>query len=189
MSTCFHYNGCTEGQRLGMNVHATQEEVSVVGTKGKLEAFVPAHQRKTDDDEGGEQSGKTPNFRVGLRKLPWVDAMFPPEPAEVQEFYQGADADVLGAGYHEGATYFELEDFVRQERYSLLQSPSSYTNHISLRLRDHALNFSHSFHGIVRISVLVVVHLETFHHLSTSMFKILRCWEVFHATTMNQHHV
>ena len=39
----------------------TQEELSVVGTIGKLEAFVPAHQR------GGE-SRKAPNFRVGLRK-------------------------------------------------------------------------------------------------------------------------
>ena len=53
----------------------TQEELSVVGTKGKLEAFVPAHQR------GGESVAKAPNFRVGLRKLPWVDAVLPPEPA------------------------------------------------------------------------------------------------------------
>ena len=47
----------------------------MVGTKGKLEAFVPAHQR------GGESS-KAPNFRVGLRKLPWVDGVLPPEPAK-----------------------------------------------------------------------------------------------------------
>ena len=83
----------------------------MVGTKGKLEAFVPAHQR-------GESS-KAPNFRVGLRKLPWVDGVLPPEPAKVEEFYEGADAAVLGAGYHEGATYYELEDFVRQESYPI----------------------------------------------------------------------
>ena len=89
-----------------------------MGTKGKLEAFVPAHQR-------GESGARAPNFRVGLRKLPWVDTVLPPEPAEVQEFYEGADAAVLGAGYHEGATYYELEDFVRQGRYSKIHSLSS----------------------------------------------------------------
>ena len=78
-----------------------------------MEAFVPAHQRKSDESSG---DGKAANFRVGLRKLPWVDTIFPPEPAVVEEFYEGADADVLGAGYHEGATYYELEDFVRQGR-------------------------------------------------------------------------
>ena len=36
---------------------------------------------------------------------------------KVEEFHEGADAAVLGAGYHEGATYYELEDFVRQESY------------------------------------------------------------------------
>eukprot|EP01046_Picozoa_sp_COSAG06_P085051 COSAG06_NODE_31792_length_515_cov_1.995192_1_plen_103_part_10 len=42
-----------------------QEEVSVVGDAGKLEAFAPAHQR------GG--GAHVPNFRRGTRQLPWVD--------------------------------------------------------------------------------------------------------------------
>ena len=69
-----------------------------------------------------ELGPRAPNFRVGLRKLTWVDAVLPPEPAEVEELYEGADAAVLGAGYHEGATYYELEDFVRQERHSKIHS-------------------------------------------------------------------
>ena len=53
-----------------------------------------------------------PNFRVGLRQLPWRDRVAPPPPSTVEEFYEGADAKILSAGYHEGATYFELLDFV-----------------------------------------------------------------------------
>ena len=87
---------------------------------------MPAHQRKSDESSG---AGKAANFRVGLRKLPWVDTIFPPEPAVVEEFYEGADADVLGAGYHEGATYYELEDFVRQGRHSLQSSDRSTPVH------------------------------------------------------------
>ncbi len=70
-----------------------QEEMSVVGSRGKAEALVPAHQR------GRKEAA--PNFRVGLRRLPWVDSSTPPEVAEVKEFYEGASADVLAAGYHE----------------------------------------------------------------------------------------
>ena len=85
-----------------------QEEISIVGNKGKLEAFAPAHQMKSKRDEDEVQ----PNFRVGLRQLPWRDRVAPPPPSTVEEFYEGADAKILSAGYHEGATYFELLDFV-----------------------------------------------------------------------------
>jgi predicted dehydrogenase len=85
-----------------------QEEVSVVGDAGKLEAFAPAHQR------GG--GAHVPNFRRGTRQLPWVDRVTPPDPAEVEEMYEGADESILGAGYHEGATYFELEGFLQAVR-------------------------------------------------------------------------
>ena len=86
-----------------------QEEISVVGDHGKLEAFAPAHQMKAERD------GPLPNFRIGLRELPWVDRVTPPPPAQVEEFYEGADPKVLSAGYHEGATYFELIDFIGKE--------------------------------------------------------------------------
>ena len=86
-----------------------QEEISVVGDHGKLEAFAPAHQMKAERD------GPLPNFRIGLRQLPWVDRVTPPPPAQVEEFYEGADSKVLSAGYHEGATYFELVDFIAKE--------------------------------------------------------------------------
>ena len=85
-----------------------QEELSVVGDRGKLEAFAPAHQMQA------ERGHPAPNVRVGLRVLPWVDRVLPPAPVPVHEFHEGADAKVLGAGYHEGATFFELQDFVEQ---------------------------------------------------------------------------
>ena len=44
--------------------------------------------------------------------MPWRDRVAPPPPSTVEEFYEGADAKILSAGYHEGATYFELLDFV-----------------------------------------------------------------------------
>lgn len=82
-----------------------QEELSVVGDKGKLEAFAPAHQLG-----GGSHD---PNFRRGSRNLPWVDRVTPPEPSKIEEVYEGAEASILSAGYHEGATFFELEAFVQ----------------------------------------------------------------------------
>ena len=88
-----------------------QEEISIVGNKGKLEAFAPAHQMKSKRDE----DEVVPNFRVGLRQLPWIDRVTPPPPSTVNEFYEGADAKILSAGYHEGATYFELLDFVTKK--------------------------------------------------------------------------
>ena len=88
-----------------------QEEISIVGNKGKLEAFAPAHQMKSKRDE----DEVVPNFRVGLRQLPWIDRVTPPPPSTVNEFYEGADAKILSAGYHEGATYFELLDFVMKK--------------------------------------------------------------------------
>ena len=89
---------------------------------GKLEAFAPAHQL------GG--GAHVPNYRRGLRQLPWVDRVTPPDPATVQESYEGADASILGAGYHEGATYFELQGFAEAvlavgETVTLLTSPLS----------------------------------------------------------------
>eukprot|EP01047_Picozoa_sp_COSAG01_P054449 COSAG01_NODE_5949_length_3939_cov_3.112500_6_plen_382_part_00 len=121
-----------------------QEEVSVVGDKGKLEAFAAAHQR-------GE-CARAPNFRRGcarcpappnwqkqkrpaqltnaktprptdkhppartmslrLRQLPWVDRVVPPPPASVEECHEGVrDDTILAAGYHAGATFFELQRF------------------------------------------------------------------------------
>ena len=76
-----------------------QEEISVVGPDGKIEAFVPAHQL------GGGSGEDQPNIRIGLRR-PWKDSIRPPEPGTVVEEYEGGDAAALAAGYHEGATWY-----------------------------------------------------------------------------------
>ena len=46
-----------------------------------------------------------------MRTLPWKDRVTPPPPADIKEFYEGADAAALAAGYHEGATWYELDAF------------------------------------------------------------------------------
>jgi hypothetical protein len=82
-----------------------QEEISVVGPDGKIEAFVPAHQL------GGGSGEDQPNIRIGLRR-PWKDSIRPPEPGTVVEEYEGGDAAALAAGYHEGATWY-VKAFVK----------------------------------------------------------------------------
>ena len=84
-----------------------QEEISIVGTQGKVEAFAPAH---------GTQAAHSaePNVRVGLRDMEAAKAssVKPPSPVAVEELTVLADTRLLEAGYHEGATYFELERFL-----------------------------------------------------------------------------
>lgn len=87
-----------------------QEEVVLVGTHGKLEAFAPSHGvRIIDDNE--------PNYRRGLRNPANVDGwrrVDPPPPEECGELIEthvGVDPALLEAGNHCGATFEEVRAF------------------------------------------------------------------------------
>lgn len=87
-----------------------QEEVSLVGTLGKLEAFAPSHGVRDDDES-------IVNYRKGLRNpafLASFDMADPPPPeqcGELIEAHEGVDKRLLEAGNHCGATYFEVAAF------------------------------------------------------------------------------
>ena len=66
----------------------------------------------------GERSGKMkhrarPNAAPAAKKGKMNPPRYPP--ATVKEFYEGADPKILSAGYHEGATFYELLDFVTKQ--------------------------------------------------------------------------
>jgi len=91
-----------------------QEEISVVGNKGKAEAFGLSHGVKVDDKS-------RVNFRVGLRpeEEKWDPETNKDPPAicgvlpEVKQEHVGVhDVRLLEAGAHEGATFYELDHFV-----------------------------------------------------------------------------
>ena len=87
-----------------------QEEISLVGTLGKLEAFAPSHGVTTDDPD-------LVNFRRGVRNPDFAkswDYVDPPPPeqcGELIESHEGVDAKLLEAGNHCGATYEEVRAF------------------------------------------------------------------------------
>jgi len=90
-----------------------QEEISIVGPKGKIEAFAQAHGDKT--------SHNTPNYRVGIRG----DIIYSedvthkcPEPVKVEEFCVKLDEKLLQVGDHGGATFYELQKFATSIRES-----------------------------------------------------------------------
>lgn len=85
-----------------------QLEVSAVGSRGKLEAFAPAHGVKHDTEQ--------PNFRAGYR-LPrdWDKAVDAPTEdhtcGAVTEEHVPIDEHLMAAGDHAGSTYYELLEF------------------------------------------------------------------------------
>jgi myo-inositol 2-dehydrogenase/D-chiro-inositol 1-dehydrogenase len=87
-----------------------QEELSLVGTHGKLEAFAPSHGVRTLD-------ASTVNYRRGIRSQQIVNAwknVDPPSPEECGELHEmhiGVDEALLEAGNHCGATYEEVRAF------------------------------------------------------------------------------
>ena len=87
-----------------------QEEVCLVGSHGKLEAFAPSHGVRTIDES-------EPNYRRGLRNPANVaswDFVDPPPPelcGELLETHEGVDPALLEAGNHCGATYEEVRAF------------------------------------------------------------------------------
>ena len=87
-----------------------QEEISLVGTLGKLEAFAPSHGVTEDDPD-------LVNFRRGVRNPAFAsgwDYVDPPPPEEcgqLIEAHEGVDARLLEAGNHCGATYEEVKAF------------------------------------------------------------------------------
>lgn len=95
-----------------------QEEVSLVGTLGKLEAFAPSHGMRDDDES-------IVNYRMGVRNPAFLkgwDKVDPPAPEEcgkLGEEHIGVAARLLEAGNHCGATYEEVRAFadaVREQR-------------------------------------------------------------------------
>ena len=89
-----------------------QEEVALVGTLGKLEAFAPSHGVREDD-------ASEVNYRRGVRNplfaTEW-DRYDPPPPeicGELVEEHVGVDKRLLEAGNHCGATYFEVSAFAK----------------------------------------------------------------------------
>jgi len=94
-----------------------QEEVCLVGTRGKLEAFAPSHGVRTDDPE-------LVNYRRGLRSPAFAATewdLTEPPPAEdlgsLHEEHVGVDAALLEAGNHGGATHHQLRAFARAARH------------------------------------------------------------------------
>jgi len=88
-----------------------QEEVCLIGTHGKLEAFAPSHGLKRDD-------ATIINFRRGIRNAAFVhgewDRTEPPPPedcGELTEEHIPIDPQLLEAGNHAGATFEELQRF------------------------------------------------------------------------------
>ena len=88
-----------------------QEELSLVGTHGKLEAFAPSHGARTDDES-------VVNFRRTLRDPSNAQGVYdrvdPPPPEEcgtLFESHEQIDSRLMDAGNHAGATYYELERF------------------------------------------------------------------------------
>ncbi|KAL1530937.1 hypothetical protein AB1Y20_001828 [Prymnesium parvum] len=96
-----------------------QEELSLVGTRGKMEAFSPSHGTKTDDES-------EVNFRRCLRNPAFTsgawDRTEPPSPEEcgtIYEAHEAVDRALLEAGNHAGATYVELSRFVHAAQHGL----------------------------------------------------------------------
>ena len=79
----------------------SQEEITVVGETGKIEAFAPAHGHKSDD----------PNFinlRIG-RRSGFVTSERPPDVEKMvplEEHHIGVDESLLQAGCHEVFFFF-----------------------------------------------------------------------------------
>ena len=89
-----------------------QEELSLVGPRGKLEAFAPSHGARTDDPS-------LINYRRGVRNVElvsgWGGRTEPPPPeqcGELTEEHVSVDPELLLAGNHAGATHEELVRFV-----------------------------------------------------------------------------
>ena len=93
-------NGCTAALDLCMFAEDMQTEyVAVVGTKGKVEAKCPECQfRLTTRSAKSITPGRTPPLD-SERNPPVVEHVHP-------------DAKIAAAGFHEGATFFELSAFV-----------------------------------------------------------------------------
>jgi predicted dehydrogenase len=109
-------NGSRASLELCMFAEASafQFEVSAVGDRGKLEAFMPGHGDKDEDKS-------TPNVRIGRRadeltSRAWRSSR-PPGPeltkARVEHVAVHADARIVAAGDHHGSTFVELDCVVR----------------------------------------------------------------------------
>jgi predicted dehydrogenase len=96
-----------------------QEEICAVGDAGKIEAFAPAHGAKPKgaNADGRADSKQLPNLIIGRRSSStWEgDRVRPPDPdtmPPLEMVHETADQRILDAGFHMGATYFELKAFI-----------------------------------------------------------------------------
>jgi len=86
-----------------------QEEISVVGDKGKVEAFAPSHGQRD-----ASKASSASFIRVGTRNE-WKQSHLPPDASKmppIEESTVDIDPDLLDAGYHGGATFHELEAWI-----------------------------------------------------------------------------
>ena len=112
-------NGTRSSLDLCMFAEASvnQEELVAVGDKGKIEAFAPSHSAQTKG-AGATEANQPPNFVLGLRNPEiWTGppTVKPPDTSSnppLQKLHLTADQKIIDAGYHMGATYFELKAFV-----------------------------------------------------------------------------
>lgn len=91
-----------------------QEELTVIGDKGKVQAMAPTH-----GDKSALTNANEPNFRIGVRgePMPKGKTHLPPEGIylpTVNEFFEdgGLTQEVIEAGYHGGAIYKEQSNFL-----------------------------------------------------------------------------
>jgi len=93
-----------------------QEEICLVGTHAKLEAFAPSHGTKQDDRNTANyrRSTRNPAFASGE----WTRDEPPPpfECGETLEEHVEVPAELLEAGSHAGSTFFEVTRFAQAVR-------------------------------------------------------------------------
>ena len=144
-----------------------QEEISVVGSRGKIEAHAPAHGAITSAEQD------PPNVLIGTRRE-WKDRVDPPPPPlPLQKLCVHAPLDVRSlirlavqsnvtnphsntqvqkAGYHAGATYFELKAF-----YDAIQRGEPYKATVDVRDGTLAVAIGQAAHISIKESRAVLM--------------------------------
>jgi len=137
---------------------AFQFEVSAVGERGKLEAFMPGHGDKDEDHA-------LPNVRIGRRaeelvRRDWKSSR-PPGPeltrARVEHLAVHADARIVAAGDHHGSTFIELDHVVRAVKTHAAFAHVSVADSILAVALGAATHLSIAAERRVRLSELVDV--------------------------------
>lgn len=132
-----------------------QEEVSVTGSLGKVEAFCEPH--GWTGDSGGS-AAREPNFRLSLRdakdrlsvpstrasscteseaSTSYARELPPPVRGDLStSSYIAPDPEMVHAGHHLGSTFFSLERFVDKVRKVEMKEPNGETNMVDYDLTE-----------------------------------------------------